>query len=265
MNWKKSLKLRKARQERARRSVGKKYYFRKYLGSFKSIIKILLPALILSGAVYLLFFSAVFKISTIKVEGTKQFVNPQDVYELTKNNALQKNIFLYKPSTLEKILTTSLLGAKSYEVKKAYPNKLVIVVTERVPIAIVYRDEDAQFLVDEDGYVLGYAGEDNGDLPRIHFENEIKIGFFIDEKVVPVYLELAQLFQKEEIKVSTMSFSPKEINFQIKDGPEVLLGTNKNLKESVLAISSLLKQAKLEDSHLKRVDLRYDKVIVSFR
>jgi cell division septal protein FtsQ len=265
MNWKKSYRARKARKIRAKRSLGKKYYLRRFLGSFKLVLKILLGIIISGGVLYLLLFSNFFKISSFTVTGSKQFVSKEDVEELAKSNAFGKNIFFFNTDSLEDKLSKNLLGAKSFEVTKKLPRQLQIAVYERTPIAIVYQDSEEEYLVDEDGYVLGYANNEYQDLPKIHFEKEIKIGFFIDQKIVPVYLELAQLFEKEKIKVSTMSFSTKDINFQITDGPEVLIGTDKNLQEAVLAISSLLKEAKVENRDLKRVDLRYDKVIVSFR
>jgi cell division septal protein FtsQ len=242
-----------------------KFFLRRYKTAANIFLWAVIALAALVGIAYAILVSDYFRIETILVSGTKQFVNPTDVEQLARAKTSGKNIFFFDVSELEENLANNLLGAKKYQVKKTLPDKLKIKVTERVPIAIVYQENDEYFLVDEEGYVLGYTTAENKELPRINFEEEIKVGFFINKDVVPVYLELSQLFQEEKIKVSTMSFYPQYVNFSIERGPEVFIGSQKSLRESVMAIAALIKQTELEDKEIERIDLRYDKVIVSFK
>ncbi len=252
-------------RKKIRKLSRSRYYLRKHLDLAKSVVKLLTTAVIIAGAVNLFLFSDYFSVKKIIISGTNQFVNGTDVEQIAKSNAEGSNIVRFNTADLKNNLENSLLGAKYFEVKKRYPDTINILVHERVPIAIVYQNTEEMFLVDEDGYVLGFTSPDNDTLPKIHFEKEIEIGLFIDKNVVPVYLQLSKLFTQEKIKVSTMSFYPDHVNFKIERGPEVFIGRHKDHREAVRAISALLKQTKLEDKELKRVDMRYDKVIVLFK
>ena len=61
-----------------------------------------------------------------------------------------------------------------------------------------------------------------------------------------------------------MSFYPKHISFSLSKGESVLIGVDKNMLEAVKALGALLRQASIENKEIKRIDLRYDKVIVLF-
>ncbi len=230
-----------------------------------SVIKALVVMALCAGAAYLILFSSLFRIENIVINGTQEYVNSHDVYLLAENNTKGENIFKFQTEALAKKLETNLLGAKSYDIQKDYPNTIIITVVERVPIAMIFGDGDDYYLIDDDGYVLGYADPQKEDLPKIHYEKDIKIGLFIDKNLVPLYLELTELFQKEDVKVSSMSFSPKYVNLYLENGATALIGNDKNKAEALSAISSLIKDSELEGRQIRRIDFRYDKVIVLFK
>jgi len=262
MKFKKSPKKVKRKRKKVSRF---KYTARRYLKIFISLLKILLIAGLCAAAGYLILFSSLFRIENIIVEGTREYVNPHDVTLLAENNIKGENIFKFEKESLVEKLESNLLGAKRYEIKKEYPGTIRIVVFERVPIAMIYKDMDEFYLIDDDGYVLGYADVQKQDLPKIHYEREIKIGLFIDKSLVPIYLELTELFLKEDIEVSSMSFSPKHVNLYLENGATVLLGNEKNKADALKAVSALIKESELEDKEIRRIDFRYDKVIVLFK
>ena len=263
MKFKKSPK--KTKRKRRRKISRSKVLARRYLKILGSILKFLLIASLCGAAGYLILFSSLFKIETIVVEGTQAYVSPHDVVLLAENSAKGENIFKLDKEELVEKLEANLLGAKSYSIKKDYPATIKIKVIERVPIAIIYQDSDEHYLIDDDGFVLGYTDSEGQNLPKIHYEKDIKIGLFIDKNLVPIYLELTKLFLQEDVSVSSMSFSPKHVNLYLDGGETVLIGNQKNKQEALQSVSSLIKESELEGKEIRRIDFRYDKVIVLFK
>ena len=148
-------------------------------------------------------------------------------------------------------------------IKKDYPSRVVVEITERVPLAVVYSSRsDEHFLVDEEGYVLGIVDEERTNLPKVTYNGTLQVGFFLDEDLVPLYLELLNSLDATNLKASSVSVSERYISFYIDDSVQVLVGRSKDLSNSVKILSELVKQLALEGAEIRRIDLRFDKVIV---
>ncbi|MBN1463188.1 MAG: cell division protein FtsQ/DivIB, partial [Paludibacteraceae bacterium] len=237
-----------------------------YIPVFKKVVLILFGLLLVLGLIYFFLSSDCFAISKVDVKGTHEYVNAKDVYEVSLSSSVDKNIFLFKTTDLEEKLTTNYLGAKSFKVTKKFPHTLLIDVMERFPIAIVHDEKEENFyLVDDEGYVLGYTEKENQQYPILKYKGEISVGLFIDKNIVPLYLELTNLLSDNSVRVTSISFDPRSVNFYVENGVEVLLGRDKNVFEAIQAISALVKKAETSEEEISRIDLRYDKVIVSFK
>ncbi len=258
---KKPLSHKRFRQNRYRPHVSVKKYL-PYVVMWLKIILFLATAI---AVVYFLLTSERFHIKKLSIIGADRFVSYDDIKNVISTNTEGKNLFTFKVDDLQKTLQESFLGAKKITIQKQLPDSLKVLVQERVPIAIVYRSEDEQYLIDMEGYVLGYTSADNTELPRMKYEDPVSVGLFIDRDLVPIYIELTNLLESENIKVSSMSFYHKYVGFTIEDGIDVLIGLDKNLHEMTKALSALLRKTKLESKELLRIDLRYDKVIVLFK
>ena len=237
---------------------------RKYAGIAKLLAKLAVIVTIIVVGLRFAFSSGYFDVQEVSIFGTKQFVNAADIHQMADSNTLGHNLIKFNTADLEKKLENNFLGAKNVVVEKTYPDKLKIIIIERTPIAVIYQNQEENFLVDEDGYVLGFADPKAVDLPRLRYEKEIKVGLFIDKQIVPLYLELTELLDQEKIKVSSMSFNPNYVQFFLDKGVEVLVGNEKDKSEAIKAISALLQQSNVDDQEIQRIDLRYDKVIVLF-
>ncbi len=242
-----------------------KVFLRKFIKYFLKVVKITAALAILVGLAYLFIYSGFFNVKNINIVGADKFVSSLDLREVASANIMDKNIFTLKKFELEKKLKDNFLGADAIELEKKIPRTIKVIVKERVPIAIVYKNEENQFLVDKEGYVLGYVSAENNELPRINYQKEISVGLFIDKNIVPVYQELTELLSAEDIKVSSVSFQPDYVSFYLDRGENVLIGLMKNKLEAVKALSALMKQAKVENKDIQKIDLRYDKVIVLFK
>jgi len=218
---------------------------------------------------YLLFLSGLFRVTQIKVVGVKSFVNGTDLTEVVRGNVYGQSIFSINTAELENNLLQNFQGAKYINVYKTFPAGINVEVKERVPLALVYNDNlESYFMVDEDGYVLGVVDDSTTNLPKIKYEGEIRIGLFINKDMIPIYLDLVNAISENNIKVSSMSFYPSYALLYVNDGIEVFIDNAKNKNGSVIVLKDLLNQLELESQKdmqkIKKIDLRYDKVIVSY-
>ncbi|NMB91534.1 FtsQ-type POTRA domain-containing protein [candidate division WWE3 bacterium] len=204
-----------------------------------------------------------FKVNSIKVLGSSKFVNEKDIKTLVEKNSLGRSIFAINTENLKDTLKKNFLGAKNIEVEKDYPNTLKVVVEERTPIAILYNDKGIFYLIDSDGYVLGIVDKNYLELPKIRYEDDISVGNFLDKDIIPVSVDILKFAEKEELNVSSMSFYPKYTKIYV-GSTEVYIGYDKSREKSIETVGALIKKLSVEGKVAKKIDLRYDKVIVLY-
>ena len=255
------------RQITSRRIIPRRpsFFLRRALPAIRVIIITISVVLLLSGLYVLVFKSGSFRVSRVNVFGTQSFVNGVDLTEVVRGKVYGNSIFKVNTPELEYNLLQNFQGAKSISVYKVYPTSINVDVKERTPLALVYNDGQPDFyMVDEDGYVLGLVESDKTNLPKIKYEGDIKVGLFVASEMIPVYMELVDSISEHNLKVSSMSFYPNYAQLYTEGGIEVYIGNDKSKSESVTIIADLVKQLGLEDRKVKKIDLRYDKVIVSY-
>jgi len=227
------------------------------------VVKVLLLVFVLGAIVYFFAFSTFFNVTKIRIRGATHFVSETDLMEMAKTQAYEKNILTFNTRHLQDLLQQNFQGAERIRVQKKLPNTLKIDVEERVPLAIIHNERsDQYYIIDLDGYVLGLADQQNTNLPKIQYEQKIHVGEFIDKNLVPIYLELREALGKHSLKASSISFYPRYTKVFVEDGKELILGNARGVDVAVKAASDLLKQVILEGGTLRKIDLRYDKVVV---
>lgn len=242
----------------------KKALVRKYTNHIRILRNVFLVLLIPILFYLFVYKYRVFDIKEVMISGAKSYVNQEDLHNVVSTNVENKNIFFLNTEELEASLQDNFQGAKTISISKKLPNKLEIVVKEREPLALIHQNNEEIFMVDEDGYVLGLVDKTKTNLPKIKYEGDIKIGYFINKEFVPVYLQLLDSVDSNKINVSSISVSAKNISMYVDGGIHVVLSQEKSTVESVSILSKLLKQLHVEGKNAKKIDLRYDKVIVSY-
>ncbi len=251
-------------KDRKRGLKSSRVIFRKHHGLAKKILVLILFIGVLSYLVYRFNILDYFKVSLVQVEGATDFVNAEDVKTLVERNSVGQSIFLLKTENVAEILRKSFLGAKKVEVEKDYPNKILITIEERIPLAVVYNNEGEYFLIDSEGYVLGVIDESFSDLPKIKYEGYILVGTFLKKEMIPVSIEILQFAEKEELKISSMSFYPNHAKIFIGGNTEIFIGYDKDREKDLKTVNALIKKSAVEGKEIKKIDLRYDKVIVLY-
>ncbi|MBP8960757.1 hypothetical protein KBG31_00860 [Patescibacteria group bacterium] len=256
--------VRKKSLEKAAKKKPRRFYL-----AFKKVKKALLTgflvSLLLYGVYYALFRSPFFIVKSLEIKGASTFVNSVDLWNYVKPKTLDQRIFLIDTKTLSKEVSEIFLGAKFIEVQKRYPSGIIVFVEERVPLALLKSDTLPEyFLVDEEGYLLGIVDPDYKNLPIINYVGELRIGEFVNRELVSTYFDLIASLAETKIKSSSMSFHKDYVSFYTKEGILVLIDNEKDKFFALSTLSQLLKSLDFEDKNPKSIDLRYDKVVVSY-
>ncbi len=250
--------------ERKRSAITARSLLRKGHGLFGRIFVFFISILIVVLLLIKFDVPGYFKVSSINIIGAGNFVNYNDVLSIVDNAVSEKYIFLIDCAPLAENIRKSFLGAKNVVVERDYPNSIRVVVEERVPIAVVYNSGDENFLIDSEGFVLGVVESGVFDLPKIKYEGPVMVGTFLEKDVIPVSIEIIEFAEKENLKISSMSFKPASAHLFVGKDTEVFMVYDKDIEKSLRTIKALVKKSDVEGKILKRIDLRYDKVIVLY-
>lgn len=250
---------------RKRGVVSKRTVVRKY-GRTVAFLSVLL--LVCGCALYAYSYvekRGLLKIKNVEVIGASNFVSYNDILKMSESNLLGKKYFSVDLPKTATLLKGNFLGAKNIHVQRSSVGKVRVVVEERVPLAIIFSETDSKsFLIDGDGYILGEVESNPNNYPVVRYDKSIKIGSFVEKDVAPITIEILKFSEKDDLKISSISYHPKYVEMYVYNGVTVLIGNTKNKENSISVVSSLLKKFDVGGKKITKIDLRFDKVIVSY-
>jgi hypothetical protein len=223
----------------------------------------------------------------VEISGAERFVNKEDVQKIVEEKSLGHNIVFLDTKNLKEAVTNNFLASKSVEIIKLFPNRLKIIITERVPIALILPKGDKDgppaadgepvrhteldfYFVDADGFILGLADKSATNLPVLNYGQNVVIGKFVEANAIKYYFDLIKALDENSVAVSTISSYPRYTEFFTmagfagKEATQVLFTNDQNPKPQVKIFSRMMNVFKAEGKKLKKIDLRFDKVIVEF-
>ncbi len=224
----------------------------------------------------LIFFSAttllvVFLVKTqfcavhfINVSGATEYVSATDVYNFLTDNYGGISLFKVHPNKIQDRLLTTFLGIKSVRVRKLFPNTLDVHIAERSPLVIVCASNKRCYLVSQDGYVLGEVASTSSEFPSIQYAGDVLVGQFLSESFLDTYAKLLSQLAESSVHVNELNFYDSYAEFYTDRGVRVLLPFDKPLDHVLHTLETLLQILDHENKHPLVIDLRYDKVVVSY-
>lgn len=231
----------------------KKNFYKSLLRGY--LLKFLTLFLII-GAIYIIFFSPIFKIQNIIIEGNQEIKQDQ-IQEITdkiiKNSFLGNNLMFIPTEKIQKEIDNIFLIKKA-EILKRWPNQLIIKIEERTPALIWVTKE--KYFVDYDGFVIKKVDKEIN-LPIVIDKKEIEI--FEGQKIVSQNFVqfIKELYKNLPLKTSYTidSILIEEVTFDIEVRTQqgiVLYFTTENPLEIQLN--------RLKDS-LNEIEKRGDRVV----
>ncbi|NWJ44468.1 MAG: FtsQ-type POTRA domain-containing protein [Chloroflexi bacterium] len=233
---------------------------------FKSGRIPLLVGLVLAlGLVYWILTASNFKMTNIKVTGSK-YLDAKAVIDTTGAN--QQNYFLLKEDDI-----AAKLRQKPYildvKVTKALPNELRIEVIERKTGA-VWKIGDMYYMVDPDGVILESSAQPRSDASTLPVINSLdttqkKVGEKVEGVAVSSAAPILDRLQTEGIKITSLDYSPTTGLIVVGNGKtgtwKALFGTDAELDKKINLLKALQARTDLKWS---LADLRFtDKPVIS--
>lgn len=240
--------------------------------SLKIAIGLAIVAVVAYGGYLLhtvLFYSPLFDISSEEIRGLQHISENQIAEKVKVFEDQNKNIFALDLDGLRQSIE-QLPWVKEAVVRRTLPDKLIINVTERVPLAFV-RMENATLLVDEDGAFLDdYAvaasrldfpviqGIESGESPAIIARNTKRLAAYrnliqqLDEKGAMLSRDISEVLLAD----------PENVTIILNDETvHVKLGSS-GFQEKFRRYLAMGRQLKQKYPLLDAVDLRYPNQVV---
>jgi len=246
---------------------------------FKLVAFALLVGAFIGLIVYVLFFSTFLKISKIEISGATSVGQEsirQDVEAKFSGkylNWIERNNFLWiDTEELQHILMDKYEKIKNVRVARVFPDKISIVVEERVPGIVLCSGDSGCFVVDASGFVymrFNQSSQDNQlvGLMRLTDKGNKSIKFkesFLDEAYVQAIIGTQKGLRDElGIDVALDCQTPQLISGDIRvmtnEGWWVYFDSNKAIEKELEMLRAVLREKidKLgQRSELEYIDLR---------
>lgn len=236
---------------------------RKLRGPVRIILYFLLVGALVPILYYLSNKYQLLKITEVEVFGANNYVPINSVKGYLENKALGSYIFTFGVSPHESNLAKDFLGMENVTIKKKWPNKLVVTVSERTPVAVLV-NSDKRYLVDKDGYVMKKIENNEDRLSEIIYSETIKEGEFINQNIVPLSIQLLNFAKDSNLVINKMQFSSQYITLNINDNIEVDLSLTEDNTAAMKQVAAIKEKTSSEGLKLRKVDLRFEKVIVLY-
>ena len=233
---------------------------------FRIFIYSLLVIAIL-GMIYFLFFSSFFYIQSVTVSGTKN-INQSDIsgiidsyrsqgFLIIKNN----NFWLFSKNRIRQLIGQKYLVEK-LEIKKIFPNKITVTITEKEPIAN-WLTNDLCFQLDATGYAIAYCEPGNKLIIKDKLNQEQKIGQEVINKDDLKYIvdgnnKLMEIFGNHKFAFS-IEKAISQVDYIERGGLVIKMNIALNLDEQVARLQVLLNDNAFKTAidRIQYIDLRF--------
>ncbi|KKQ68623.1 MAG: hypothetical protein A2626_02995 [Candidatus Nealsonbacteria bacterium RIFCSPHIGHO2_01_FULL_38_55] len=259
-----------------RKRYKKQYKVRRKGGIFRSkFFWFCFLALIFFGTgVDVFFFSSIFQVGNIKIEGNQK-VSLEEIENIISKNTDKKfvfmetkSIFLTELSEMSEEILREIPKIAKINLTRDFPNTIFAQVVERIPIAI-FCDLKKCFFIDNGGVAFEEAREVASDMLKIikaDFSGEMKLGEapIKKEQIADIF----EIFSKlKNLKLSAGEFlikSDARFNIKISEGWEIFLNPQKDIDKQLKNLGIILKE-KLpieRRKNLQYIDLRFDRIYI---
>lgn len=177
-----------------------------------------------------------------------------------------RNIFKINLNFTAQSLQATYPDARQITVRIALPDKLIVNIKFRKPVALVRTDRD--YPIDEEGFVLPKV--DPGAITGLPVIQGVTINDRKGKRVSSGNLRYALALLKEikrshftgEHAVAVIDAGDwRNLSFYLKEGPEIRIG-GENFRDRLDALEKTLKDPRLALERIKYIDLRFKDVVI---
>jgi len=185
------------------------------------------------------------------------------VRQRISEEVLARSIFFLDTGKVEQEIKDSFLTVSAVSIKKEIPDRLLIRVSVRRPLAVIADKNKVRFLVDQEGLLFRQAAGE--DLPVIElsedFEGAVGVKLAIDERGIASYLQTLDLVSEKGLKTKAIYLRSETIELRLTK-TTVWLSADREIAEQLELLTEILKRLKLQGRTPKSVDLRFERPVV---
>ena len=154
------------------------------------------------------------------------------------------------------------------EVTKVYPNRLNLNLKTVKPIVAI-KVADEYILLAVNGRILQKLKVKPSALTEVFyyqqlFKEQIKIGELLGYKDLQIAIRFVDILSSFGYKVKRVDINSfYMIRLELEDSREILVTTEKNIQKQEYQIGAILRQFKVDGTNFKRIDVRYDKPVMT--
>ncbi|MEX0887907.1 MAG: FtsQ-type POTRA domain-containing protein, partial [Patescibacteria group bacterium] len=185
------------------------------------------------------------------------------VRQRVSEEVLARSIFFLDPKKVEEEIKGNFPTVRAVEIEKNLPDRLVIKIAVRQPLAIIEDKNQARFLIDQEGLLFRTAGEES--LPVINlsddFEGAVGTRLAIDEQGIAGYLETLDLMSQKGLETKAIYLRADTIEIRLAK-TTVWLNAGREIEGQVGLMTEILRRLKLKGQTPKIIDLRFSRTVV---
>lgn len=209
---------------------------------------------------FLFLRSDIFQVKALEFE-FEEVSDEALVRQRITEEVISRSIFFLDPSKVEQKIKDDFPTIRAISLEKKLPDRLLIQVAVRVPLAIVEDGGKNHFLVDGEGLLFRQASGE--ELPVIKLGEDFagEVGFQISEQGVTSYLETLGLAEQKGLKTVAIFLRSTTVELRLKK-TVVWLDVEKGITAQMELLTQLLQRYKLSGRTPKSVDLRFSRPVV---
>lgn len=219
---------------------------RSVLGWLKLIFVITALSAVIAGAVYLVWFSPVFKIRAVELKG--ETLSDAERAEFLGTDVIDSNIIFWQPN----LASVSNSRFESVDIKKSYFKRTIVVMAKEREKNLIwcFTSNSNCFWVDHAGLIFGHAPSSSGELIELvndARENPPDIGAYVlpADMMGNMHLILA-IINKLELPTENIKIEDikrREVVVYAVNGPKIIFSLSINPDFTETAIRDLMKSS----------------------
>lgn len=213
-------------------------------------------------SVFLFLRTDIFQIKALEFEFEKledEALVRQRISELV----LARSIFFLNPVKVEQEIKGNFPTVSAVSVEKKLPDRLLIKISVRKPLAIIEDKNKINFLVDQEGLLFRRAGGESVPVIKLSedFEGAVGMKLGVDEQGIASYLQTLDLVSQKGLETKAIYLRSQTIELKLVE-TTVWLSTEKSIEEQLEMLTQILQRLKLKGKTPETVDLRFSRTVV---
>lgn len=220
----------------------------------------LLSAVIAASIVFGIFYLPFFKLEKIDISQNQSCLKTQDVFDALKNS---KNLLFISKDKLENTLKNQYSCIGTLEVKKIFPSKLQVNIVPKEPVVKI---EGTDLMLTDDGQVVEEISAK--DKPILFLPSEVKVvlGRKISQPVIIFAVQVtSKLLKSDFLPVNVRITGKEDVAIYNQQGQLAIFSSKKDIDWQVDSLQQVISKAKIESAKIAKIDLRFDKPVLTYK